>query len=304
MVSNVLTVTSVTKRYGKTAVLDNVSLTLGEGSVTALVGENGAGKSTLIKCAVGLSRFEGQIRVGGIDISRDGKRARRLIGYLPQNPAFHPDLTVWESALFYAGLKGVAGAAARTLIERVGLAEHAGKPAGALSGGMRQRLALAVALLGDPPLLLLDEPAASLDTRARLDLRELVKGQRQAGKAILLSTHWVEDVPYIADTALVLRDGKTIFQGPATELGAAGVSGSRLFLRLNGHSPEAVSLLRATSAAADISQTGDWVVLTCVAEEKARVVEALVHAGISILDFRVEEASFDAPAQMKPENVL
>jgi hypothetical protein len=75
-------------------------------------------------------------------------------------------------------------------------------------------------------------------------------------------------------------------------------------LRLNGHSPEAVRLLQATSGTADISQTGDWVVLTCVAEEKARVVEALVHAGISILDFRVEEASFDAPAQVKPENVL
>jgi len=290
-----LRIEGVSRRYGKTTVLDSVSLSLDAGHVTAVVGENGAGKTTLIKSVVGLIKFEGTITVGGIDVARDGKKARRLIGYLPQMPAFHGDLNVRETATFYADLKRVPASAARDLVERVGLAPHEEKKVAALSGGMRQRLGLAIALLADPPLLLLDEPAASLDTKARLELRELVKDQRKSGKAVLLSTHWIEDVPYVADEALVLNQGKPAFHGPAAMLASAGVSGSRLFLRLNGSSPHAVDILRSTSAS-DITRSGDWVMLTCVASEKARVVEALVHAGIHILDFRVEEASIDTEA--------
>lgn len=291
-----LNIESVSKKYGKTTVLDNVSMELEEGAVTAVIGENGAGKTTLIKAVVGLIKFNGTIRVGGFDIAHRGKEARRLSGYLPQIPAFHPDLTVRETALFYASLKGVPGTSAQGAVEVVGLGDHTEKPAGALSGGMRQRLGLAVALLSDPPLLVLDEPAASLDTKARLELRELVKEQRDAGKAILLSTHWIEDVPYIADRALVLSHGQPVFHGAASALGAAGISGSRLFLRLNGSSPDAADVLRSTSVANDIDRSGDWLSLTCMAADKARVVEALVQAGIHILDFRVEEASLDAAA--------
>lgn len=289
----------VSRRYGKVTVLDSVSLNIESGHVTALVGENGAGKTTLIKSIAGLIHYEGKITVGGIDVARDGKRARRLIGYLPQNPQFHGDMDVRETALFYAEIKGVSPAVARERVEQVGLAGHEDKPVAALSGGMRQRLGLAVALLADPPLLLLDEPAASLDTRARLELRELVKAQRAAGKAVLLSTHWVEDVPYIADEALVLHQGKAAFQGPASVMAGPGISGSRLFLRLNGTAPEALRLLHSTSVASDITRSGDWVILTCVATDKAKVVEALVHAGVRILDFRVEEAALD-PAAFQP----
>ncbi len=291
-----LRIEDVSRRYGKTTVLDSITLSLEKGHVTAVVGENGAGKTTLIKSVVGLIKYEGTITVGGFDVAREGKKARRMVGYLPQLPAFHGDLTVRETALFYAGLKDVAGPAAHSLVEKVGLVDHAEKKVSALSGGMRQRLGLAIALLADPPILLLDEPAASLDTKARLELRELVKDQRQAGKAVLLSTHWIEDVPYVADEALVLNHGKAAFQGPASALAESGVSGSRLFLRLNGSSPEAVSVLKSTTSASDITRSGDWVILTCVAADKARVVEALVRSGIHILDFRVEEASIDTDA--------
>ena len=291
-----LRIEGVSRRYGNTTVLDSVSLALDAGSVTAVVGENGAGKTTLIKSVVGLIKFEGTITVGGVDVARKGKDTRRMIGYLPQIPAFHGDLSVRETALLYAALKRVEGPAAHKRIEQVGLGDHVDKKVAALSGGMRQRLGLAIALLADPPLLILDEPAASLDTRARLELRELVKDQRGAGKAILLSTHWIEDVPYIADHALVLDHGKAAFQGPALALAASGVTGSRLFLPLNGSRPDAIHVLESTSVASDITRSGDWIILTCVAADKARVVEALVRAGVHILDFRVEEASIDASA--------
>ncbi|MBI5949348.1 MAG: ABC transporter ATP-binding protein [Chloroflexi bacterium] len=285
---------SVSKRYGKVTALDGASIEIEAGRVTAVIGANGAGKTTLIKCIVGLLKFEGRIAINGVDISRHGKAARRLVGYLPQNPAFHADLSVAETALFYGGLKGVPASRAREMVETAGLEAHADKTVGALSGGMRQRLALGVALLADPPLLILDEPAAGLDISARLELRRLVGEQRQAGKAILLSTHWLEDVPYVADEALVLDHGKTVFQGPATQLATSGAPGSRLYLRLNGHSPDAIPLLQGMTSTGSVDRSGDWVVVTCPAADKARVVEALVDAGIGILDFRVEEAPVDA----------
>ncbi|GAB4333837.1 MAG: ABC transporter ATP-binding protein [Dehalococcoidia bacterium] len=285
-----LTVSNVTKRYGKAAALDGVSFALEPGRVLAVIGANGAGKTTLIKCIVGLVRYSGEVRVGNIDVSRDGKAARRLIGYLPQTSSLPPDLTVQEAAVFYAQLKGVDETRAREAVESAGLEAHATKQVSELSGGMTQRLGLALALLADPPLVILDEPAAGLDISARLDLRKLIEDQRRAGKSVLLSTHWIEDVPYVADQALLLDSGKTVYFGPADRLATNQAAASRLYLRLNGSTPDAVPVVRATASAQSVDQSGDWLVVTCPADDKARVVEALVAAGIGILDFRVEEA--------------
>jgi ABC-type multidrug transport system ATPase subunit len=285
-----LSVRSVSKRYGKTLALDDVTFELERGTVLATVGSNGAGKSTLIKSIVGLVRFEGQILVDGIDAGRDGRRARRQIGYLPQTPAFHPDLTVRETATFYARLRGLDDVAAREAVESVGLMEHAEKRADALSGGMRQRMALAIASLGDPALLVLDEPVTGLDVDARLELRRFIQEQRGQGRTLLLSTHWLDDVPSIADSVLVLDRGRATFFGPAARFAAAAAPQSRLYLRLNGHTPEAITLLRSM-AAGDVARTGEWIVITCPAGEKARALEVLVAAGISILDFRVEDGA-------------
>lgn len=289
-----LTVEHVTKRFGQATALDAASFELEQGKVMAVIGANGAGKTTLIKCIVGLVHFDGRIVLDGLDVARKGKHARRLIGYLPQNPALHNDLTVRETAVFYADLKGARLARAREAVEAAGLAEHAEKPVGALSGGMRQRLALALTMLADPPLLILDEPVSSLDISARLELRKLVQDQRQKGTSILLSTHWLEDIPHVADEALVLDQGKTVFHGPAAELAERGGPASRLYLRLNGHTPEAMPLIRTVAAGGSVGQSGDWLVVSCRAVDKARVVEALVAAGFTILDFRVEEAPVDA----------
>ncbi len=284
-----LDVAAVGKRYGDTQALEAVSVAVAPGEVLALVGANGAGKSTLIKCVAGLVRHAGAVHVGGIDVARRPKQARRLIGYLPQQPALHAELSVRETALFYADLKGVPHDRARAGVEAVGLGEYADRPAGALSGGMRQRLALAIALLADPPLLVLDEPSAGLDIAARLELRRLVHEQRARGTAVLLSTHWLEDVPYIADRVLVLDHGRMQSLGSASEFEALAAPTSRLYLRLNGRGPEAVPLIRELLPEHAVEYAGDWLVVTCAAARKAGVVEAVVEAGIAILDLRVEE---------------
>ncbi|MGD9934851.1 MAG: ABC transporter ATP-binding protein [Dehalococcoidia bacterium] len=285
-----LSATGLTKRYGDVAALDDVEFDLAAGEVLAVIGANGAGKTTLIKCLMGLVKFEGTVTVDGIDVARNGPAARRKVGYLPQSPAFHTDLTVAETALFYADLKRVPAGRARSLVDSVGLGEHAAKKVGALSGGMRQRLSLAVALLAEPMLLVFDEPVAGLDMPARLELRRLVLEQRDSGRAVVLSTHWLEDVPYIADRVLALDRGKCAFLGPASESVAATSPVSRLYLRLNGHTPDAIGIIQQAAPAGAIARSGDWVVVRCKGPDKAMVVERLLASGIGVLDFRVEEA--------------
>jgi len=291
-----LSVRAVSKRYGKSIVLDSATFELQPGEVLATVGSNGAGKSTLIKAVIGLIRFDGDVSVDGIDVRRHGREARARIGYLPQNPAFHTDLNVRETVTFFAQLRGAAASATRSAVEAVGLAEHAEKQVRALSGGMRQRLALAIAQLGDPPLLMLDEPATGLDVAARLELRQFIHEQRALGKAILLSTHWLDDVPSIADRVIVLDEGRTTFDGPAAAFATRAVARSLLYVRLNGHSGEAIPLIQATGG--DVTRSGDWLAITCPANHKAHVMETLLGAGITILDFRVEEAA--APSAPGP----
>ena len=290
-----LRASNVGKRYGRAVALQDVTFELEPGEVLALIGPNGAGKSTLIKSVVGLVRHTGSVFVGGVDVVRRPKEAHRLLGYLSQHPALHADLTVRETALFYADMKGVPHERARAGVDAAGLGDHADKLVGALSGGMRQRLALATALLADPPLLVLDEPGTGLDISARLELRRLVQDQRAQGTAVLLSTHWLEDVPYIADRVMVLEGGRVAALGPAASLGGLGAPQSRLYLRLNGHSPEAVPLITRLFPGDAVDHTGDWLVVTTAAARKARVVEAVVGAGMSILDLRVEDVGAGSP---------
>lgn len=288
---------AVTKRYGNATALEDATFALAAGQVLAVVGANGAGKSTLIKSIVGLMRFQGQILVDGIDVAREGRCARGRIGYLAQNPAFHVDLSVRETAIFYARLRGTSEESARDAIQTVGLGEHAEKMVGALSGGMRQRLGLAVAQMGDPALFILDEPATGLDVAARLELRDFIRAQRARGKSVLLSTHWLEDVPATADQVLVLDRGRTTFLGPSSEFARANTARSRLFFRLNGHTSQAIPLI-AAAAGEQVARNGDWLAVTCPTGEKVKVFEALVSGGIAILDFRVEEATTADPTEV------
>lgn len=283
-----LKVQDVAKRYNDNWALHPVSFELRPGEVLAAVGGNGAGKTTLIKSVMGLIRSEGSIEVNGFDAGRRGKDARRSIGYLPQDVAFHPDLSVRETAVFYARLRRLGESEARAAVESVGLIEHAEKRVGALSGGMRQRLGLAVARLGDPPLLVLDEPNAGLDPEARAEFRTLVREEAANGRAVLFSTHWLEEIPLVADRVLSLKDGTTQFLGTAEEF-EARASARRLLLRLNGHSNSAAPVIQEALHTAAVGREGEWVTVQCSSEEYGRVVTALGAAGIHILDLRFEQ---------------
>ena len=212
-----ITVNSLSKRYGKTEALHELSFTAVPGEILALWGANGAGKTTLLKAILGLIRFEGEIAVGGHDVARAGKAARRSIGYVPQEAVFY-DWGVLATMRFYARLKKAPPERIPFLLRRLGLEPHAHKAVAALSGGLKQRLALAIALLSDPPLLLLDEPTASLDTATQQDYLTLLSDLRAEGKTILFASHRLEEVEALADRALLLENGRLVDIFPADQL--------------------------------------------------------------------------------------
>jgi nitrous oxidase accessory protein len=203
----------VSKRFGSHVVLKEVSFDIQPGESLALWGANGAGKTTLIKSLLGVHNFDGEITLAGHDVRRQGRQVRQLIGYVPQELAF-VDLSARAALTFYARLKKVDAQRVEDLLKQVGLSEHADKALGALSGGMKQRLALAAALLADPPVLILDEPTANLDAAARADFIALVADLRSSGKTIVFSSHRMDEVQALADRVLMLKDG--VSQGTFT----------------------------------------------------------------------------------------
>lgn len=210
---------------GGRRILAGVSLAVAPGESVALAGPNGAGKTTLLRAVLGLVRYGGEIRVGGMDLDRDPVRAKALLGYMPQVPAFCEE-TARASLGFVAALRGVPGRDAAPLLERVGLSAHADRPVRSLSTGMRQRLSLAAALVGDPRVLVLDEPTASLDLRGQAEFVRLLRGLRAEGRTLLLCSHRAEEVRALAHRLVVLDEGRVIASGPvdrvAEEVWGAG----------------------------------------------------------------------------------
>lgn len=220
---------NLTKRYGKITALDNVSFTIQAGEAAALWGANGAGKTTTLRCLLGVQGFEGELSVNGIDVRTNSKAARAAIGYVPQEAAFY-DMTVLETLHFYARLKKTTFQRVSAVLEQVQLNAHHTKRVNMLSGGMKQRLALAVALLSDPPVLVLDEPTANLDVKAQRDFIHSVQALNQAGKTIVFSSHRLDEVIALGSRVLVLSEGSLALECLPHEL--AGKLGLNRWLRI------------------------------------------------------------------------
>ena len=210
-----LTVHGLTKQYKDKRAVDRVDLRLTEG-INGLLGANGAGKTTLMRMLCGILKpTTGSIALDGVDVSSEDYRA--VLGYLPQDFGFYPDFTGLDLLLYLAALKGLsrshAKRKAKELLELVSLKDAGEKKIKTYSGGMKQRLGIAQALLNDPSLLIVDEPTAGLDPKERVRFRKLIAGLGQ-DTIVLLSTHIVSDVEKIASHMLMMSEGKIIFDEP------------------------------------------------------------------------------------------
>ncbi len=278
----------VTKSFGRTTAVDDISFELQPGCALALWGSNGAGKTTLIRCLLGVIRFQGRASIGGVDVKRRGRQARSLAGYVPQELAFHDDARLDAAILFFASLRRMDKHAAKTALDTVGLTGHERKRVRDLSGGMKQRLALAIALLSDPAIIVLDEPTSNLDAAGRGEVSETLARLKQCGKTLLFASHRPDEVIALADRILVMDQGKAIQDTTPSEMwpNESGVQMIRLHLTMASES-DAAKVLRDAGHAVHLNGHG-----LCVAvsrDRKAAPIHALSRADIEVRDMELIE---------------
>jgi len=290
----VIAVRSIHKRFGRVHAVDDVSFDVAAGESLALWGHNGAGKTTILRCLLDAIPFDGSISIDGCDVRRDGREARSRVGFVPQDVRFYDHLTTRETLTLFRRIRRTHAARARELIEQMALEPYAAKRVRELSGGIRQRLALAVALLSNPPVLLLDEPTSNLDEESRSEFFSFLARQKKSGTTIVFSSHRGEEVTALGDRALVLENGRIVSQCAADQLPATHATAGTLRVHVDPERvPEALAVLTSGGFAA--AHNGGGVRVRVQQNQKVRPIEALIRAGIPVLDFdllsRTEEKS-------------
>lgn len=211
----------LTKKFGSKTAVNNLNITLSKG-VYGLLGANGAGKTTFMRLLCNIQNpTSGKIVLDGKSIAGLGEKYRDLLGYLPQHFGYYPDFTALEFLLYAAALKGLseanAGRKSRELLEAVGLSAESKRKIKTFSGGMKQRLGIAQAMLNDPRILILDEPTAGLDPKERMRFRNLISAFSK-DRIVILSTHIVSDVEFIANEIIMMKSGQIVHFGKPEEI--------------------------------------------------------------------------------------
>ncbi len=260
MAEAAIEVRGLTKSFGSVHAVKGVDLTVATGEIFALLGPNGAGKTTTVEILEGFTRRDGgEVRVFGADPARAGWKQKARIGIVPQETTADPFLTVAEL------IRMVAGAYPHPrpvdeVIETVGLAEKRNVRAGKLSGGQQRRLDVALALVGDPDLLFLDEPTTGFDPDARLEAWAMVRGLKALGKTVLLTTHYMDEAQQLADRVAIIAAGRIIAEGTPDTLGNRETAASRIRFRLPEGGPplpDGVAAARIEGAAGSVLLQAD-----------------------------------------------
>ncbi len=282
----------VSKRYGDLSALSEVSFTVREGEAVGYLGPNGSGKTTTLKLLSGLTRpTEGSLRLGGIDPAKDRARALASVGVLVETPGVLPYVRGRDLLEHIAEVKGLPlherGAAVVRAAKRLDVVEPLDRPLGALSTGLLRRLLLAGSLIGDPRVLVLDEPTLGLDPAARSDLRRVLRELRQEGRTIFLSTHLLEDVEEVCHRVLFLRAGRLVGEAPVEAEAEDGATVRPRTLRVRTSSASPLSGLRALlppEVELEETREGREFLLKFKGDEagQSRIVRALVTGGVPV----------------------
>lgn len=285
--STAIAVSRLSKRFGARTVLDDLNLDIRQGETVVFWGPNGAGKTTVLRCLLGIIPFEGSVSVFGCDVVRQGKRARQQIGYVPQELGLCGDRIVLETVEFMASLRGLPPQVGTEVLAKWHLDGTTSVPVRTLSGGMKQRLALGIALLGEPPIVFLDEPASHLDVRTRRDLYESLDRLKQVGKTLVLCSHRSDEVLRLADRVLILENGRLVMDGPPKQLRQRLSGWVELSIVVSeNHCEQASALLAARGFYVQVNHRQLWV-RTRIGQQ-AEPIGLLVAAGIAIEDIGME----------------
>jgi len=281
---------NVTKRYGSTVALSRFSLDVRSGQVLALLGENGAGKTTLMRLILGLHwPDDGEVLVFGENLTSDREGLLARIGSLIEFPSFYPHLTGRENIEIVRRLRSLQRSETDRVLEQVGLGSASRRRAAGYSQGMKQRLAIAMALLGNPELIILDEPTNGLDPNGIREVRELITGlPARTGTTVLVSSHLLAEVEQIADRVAIVQKGSLLFGGTLEELTL------REAARVSIATPETERASELLSRAGiPVERTESRLIVGCSGERIPEINKMLVEGGIPVLEITHQRLSLE-----------
>jgi ABC-2 type transport system ATP-binding protein len=288
-----ISVSGVTKCYGKLIAIDNISFQVEKGEILGFLGPNGAGKTTTMRMITGYTPpTEGEVRVGGFDVVEDPIRAKRQIGYLPENLPLYNEMTVLGYLDFVADLKNVPGDIKRErlsfVMEKCGIADVKNRLIGNLSKGYRQRIGIAQALVNDPAVLILDEPTIGLDPKQIIEIRELIKGLA-GDRTIILSTHILPEVNMICTRVIIIHKGKIALEESLDRITGDLQLSNMLLIKINRRDNDVGSRIRGLAHVSDVSEIfpGEFRV-TCEGSHDIRelLAKTAVENGWGLLELR------------------
>ena len=293
---------NLVRRYGRHTAVDSLNLNIAPGTIYGFIGPNGAGKTTTMRMLAGLLEpTSGTVTLHGRELRRNGRIAHRMVGYMPDFFGVYDDLRVWEYLDFYARCHNIDGAQRRTtvdgLLDLVDLSAKREAFVQHLSRGMQQRLCLAHALVHDPPILLLDEPASGLDPQARIELRELLRTLREMGKTIILSSHILTELQDICTDVGIIANGRLLASGPLDELQRSGPQ--KLRIRLLDDVERAARLLAAQAEVRVVHPPEEQAPTTLMVDfegddaQAAAILGALARADLAVADFHREDDNLE-----------
>jgi ABC-2 type transport system ATP-binding protein len=288
------------KHFGSTRAVNDVSFAFSSGQVVGFVGPNGAGKTTTMRILATLDEpTAGDALIDGVSVVEEPERARQLVGYVPDSLPTHRDMSVHEYLDFFARAYGLKGAHREKVIESVedftGLAGIRDKMLVALSKGMKQRVSLARALLHDPAVLVMDEPAAGLDPRARIELRELLRVLSSQGKAILISSHILTELAEICHAAVIIERGSLLMAGEIGDLLEGDAPHRTVLIRVMDGQERLYRELLETPRIEKVNFAGDEIAAEINGDEGAccDLLAALIGRGYRVVEFKQQRANLE-----------
>lgn len=291
---NALEVSSLSKSYNGLKAVDSLSFSVEKGEIYGFLGPNGAGKTTTIKAILGLIYpDEGTVLIDGTNLSHEPHEIKRRIGFLPERVAFYNNLTALQTLEFYADLKGRAKDGLTSLLDIVGLREFSEKKVGTFSKGMIQLLGVAQAMIGNPDILILDEPTTGLDPNWTRVVKDRIREANKSGATVFFSSHILSEVQELTHRVGILNKGKLIAQDTVDNLGRNLNIKPRLRISLGVDPESGAKAIASLDGIDSVFSSGGELVVICDHESKMRVLARLTESGIPVKNFRTEEPTLE-----------
>ncbi len=287
-------VSGLMKTFNHVPAVNNVSFRVNKGEIFGFLGPNGAGKTTTIKAILDLIHADaGSITINGLDVRTNGKEAKRYIGYMPEKVAFYDNLTALQNMSFYAEIKHASKQECSDLINELGLGDTGKKRVGKFSKGMLQRLGMARALLGSPPILILDEPSGGLDPRGVVLIRDKILEMKKKGTTIFVSSHILSEIQEICDRVGIINKGVLVAQDTVEGLSKKLNLKPQMSITVDKLSPVIEEAVRKLPGVDHVESKGNTLEIVCDGAMKAKVILAITNAGALIQNLQTKEPSLE-----------